>query len=77
MNLERYEILKRHMHEEAARVIAESFPPVDQLVTRDYLDARLGQTEASMHRWMLTMMVSLIAAQWLGVAGIIVTVLMK
>ena len=71
-NLERYEILKRHMHEEAARVIAEAFPASD-LVTKDYLDARLGQLEASMHRWMLTMM----ATMWLGIAGMIVAIVLK
>lgn len=77
MNLERYEILKRHVHEEAARVIAEAFPPVDQLVTKDYLDARLAKLEGDLrsdfHRWMLTMMASL----WLGLAGMIVAIVLK
>ena len=99
MNLERYEILKRHLPEEAARVIAEAFPSVDQLVTKDYLDARLAELGAQMrtemnHRFdeiqrrfdarfegingrMLTMMVSLVAAQFVGVAGIIVAILLK
>ena len=88
MNLERYEILKRHLPEEAARVIAEAFPSADQLVTKDYLEARLAefatQLRAEMHRGfdaingrMLTMMVSLVAAQFVGVAGIIVAILLK
>src|SRR5688572_44359 len=72
-NLQRYEILKRHMPEEAARVIAEAFPAADQLVTRDYLDARLGELRAETHRWMLAFM----ATQWLGLTGMIVTVLLK
>jgi hypothetical protein len=99
MNLERYEILKRHMPEEAARVIAEAFPPLDQLVTRDFLDARLAEfgaeLRAEMHAGfdtingrmhagfdtvngrMLMMMVSLVAAQFIGVAGVIVAILLK
>jgi hypothetical protein len=72
-NLERYEILKRHLHEEAARVIAEALPLAEQVVTKDYLDARLGRLEASMHRWMLTFMASL----WLGLAGMIVAIVLK
>jgi hypothetical protein len=79
-NLERYDILKRHMPEEAARVIAEAFPIADQIVTKDYLDARLAELRvemhegfASIHRWMLTFM----ATQWIGFAGMIVTVLLK
>jgi hypothetical protein len=99
MNLERYEILKRHLPEEAARVIAEAFPPADQLVTKDYLDARFAdfgaQIRAEMHAGfddvngrmyrgfdavngrVLTMTVSLVAAQFVGVAGIIVAILLK
>jgi hypothetical protein len=88
MNLERYEILKRHMPEEAARVIAEAFPPADQLITKDYLDARFAEFGAQIraeinNRFdgingrMLTMMVSLVAAQFVGVAGIIVAILLK
>lgn len=77
MNLERYEILKRHMHEEAARVIAEAFPAADQLVTKDYIDARMAKLEGDLrsdfHRWMLTMMASL----WLGLAGMIVAIVLK
>ncbi len=72
MNLERYEPLKKHLPEEAARVIAEAFPRPD-LVTKDYLDARLAQTEGSMHRWILTFM----ATQWLGFAGMIVALVLK
>jgi hypothetical protein len=72
-NLERYEILKRHMAEEAARVIAEALPLAEQVVTKDYLDARLGKLEASMHRWILTFM----ATQWLGLAGMIVAIVLK
>lgn len=72
-NLERYEVLKRHMHEEAARVIAETLPIAEQVVTKDYLEARLGRLESSMHRWMLTFL----ATQWLGFAGIIVAVVLK
>ena len=80
LNLERYEILKRHMPEEAARVIAEAFPAADQLLTKDYLDARLAEFRvevlrefASMHRWMLTFMASL----WLGLGGMIVAMSLK
>jgi hypothetical protein len=61
------------MHEEAARVIAEALPLADQVVTKDYLEARLGRLEGSMHRWMLTYM----ATQFLGLAGMIVAVLVK
>lgn len=72
-DLERYEILKRHLPEEAARVIAEAFPIADQVVTKDYLDARLGQLESSLQRWMLTFM----ATQWLGLGGMIVAIVLK
>jgi hypothetical protein len=76
-NLERYEILKKHMAEEAARVIAEAFPAAETLVTRDYLDARLSRLEGSLttdfHRWVLTLM----ATQWLGFAGMIVAIVLK
>lgn len=83
-NLERYEILKKHLHEEAARVIAEAFPAADQIVSRDYLDARLAALESSLrheihggtsstHRWMLTLM----ASQWLGIAGMITAIVLK
>jgi hypothetical protein len=78
--LERYEILKRHMHEEAARVIAEAFPAADQLLTKDYLDARLTELRVEMHkqfallnRWNVTFMASF----WLGVAGVIVAIVLK
>ena len=76
-NLERCEILKRHIPEEAARVIAEAFPAADQVVTKDYLDARLASLEGSLrndtHRWMLSFM----ATQWLGLAGMSVAVILK
>jgi len=90
-NLERYEILKRHLPDEAARVIAEAWLPAEQLVTRDYLDARLTEQSAQIHevmrrlearidgridslqRWMLAFMASL----WLGMGGMIVTILVK
>jgi hypothetical protein len=76
-------------------VIAEAFPPVDQLITKDYLDARLAEFGAQVERLfdrrlegidarleglngrMLTMMVSLVAARFVGVAGIIVAILLK
>lgn len=54
-------------------MIAEAFPASDQLVTKDYLDARLASLEASIHRWMLTFMASL----WLGLAGMIAAVVLK
>ena len=73
-SLERYEILKKHLPEEAARVIAEAFPVAeDQVVTKDYLTAQLAELRVETHRWMLTFMVT----QWFGLAGMIVTVLLK
>jgi hypothetical protein len=72
-SLERYEILKKHMHEEAARVIAETLPLAEQVVTKDYLDARLAQLESRIDRRMLMFM----ATQWLGFAGMIVALFIK
>ncbi len=54
-------------------MIAEAFPAADQVVTRDYLDARLSRVQMDMHCWMLSFM----ATQWLGLAGMIVAVVLK
>lgn len=71
--LELYEALKPSVGEEAARMIAEVLPFSDRLVTKADLDARLGQMEARMFRWML----GFFATLYLGMAGMIVTMLVK
>lgn len=110
-NIELYETLRRHMDEEVARVLAEAFPPREDLTTKGDIErlelanradierlrqathadverleqarradverleqstrAEIKRLEASTYRWMLTFF----ATQWLGVIGIIVTIL--
>lgn len=91
MNLERYELLKRHLPDEAARVIAEGFPSVDQLVTKDYLDARLAELRTEMYRMTSDVrnevrieaqsthrwIIAFMGTQWLGFAAMIVTFVLK
>ncbi len=75
--LELYEALKEHVGEEAARMIAEALPLSDRIVTESYLDARLdarlGQMEARIFRWML----GFFATLWLSNVGVIVTLILK
>lgn len=71
--LELYEALKPTVGEVAARMIAEVLPFSDRLVTKSDLDARLGQMEARLFRWML----GFFATLWLSNVGVIVTLILK
>ena len=97
-NLELYDTLRKHLHEEAARVIAEAIPSTDRLATksdmlllkadlesvrgelkanlesvRGDLTAAMHRMEAATYRWMLTFFATL----FLGMGGMILTIVLK
>ena len=86
-NIELYESLSGKVGEEAARMISDMVPPAAELATksdivelkhevseiRGEMRASFRAVEARLTRWMLTFFVPL----WLGVWGVIVTLLVK
>ncbi|MEX2393719.1 MAG: hypothetical protein WD826_04485 [Actinomycetota bacterium] len=74
--LEFFDALKPYVGEEGARLIAEAFPPGD-LVTKDYLDAKLdakfGEFKAEIRGWMLAFFVPL----WIGVYGTLAAIVVS
>ena len=71
--LEFYEALKPYVGEEGARLIAEVFPP-SELVTREYLDAKLGEFKSEMRGWMLAFFVPLWIGVYLTLGAIVISV---
>lgn len=90
-NVELYEALKGPVGDKAARMIAEVVPPARELATKDDLkleitelraemregfariEAKFGELKSQIYGRMLTMFVPL----WLGVFGVILTLLLK
>ena len=79
-NLELYDTLRKHLHEEAARVFAETIPSTDQLATRNDIlflkaefEAAMHRMEAAMYRWMLTFFATL----FLGMGSMILAIVLK
>jgi hypothetical protein len=71
--LEFFESLKPHVGEEGARLIAEALPP-SELVTKDYLDAKIGEFKSEMRGWMLTFFVPLWVGVYLSLAAIVISI---
>lgn len=71
-NLELYERLKQHLDEETARMLVETLPRGEELVTKGDLDVALKGLETRLLRRMLTFQVSI----WVGFAATIVTVVL-
>jgi hypothetical protein len=74
--LEYYDALKAHVGEEGARLIAE-IVPVEEYVTRDYLDLKLTELKAEMRGWMLGFFVPLWIGVYLTLAAIVVSIFVQ
>lgn len=83
-DLELYEVLKRSMDEEAARMPAEALPPAGNIATKDDVEGaverlesrmieRFAQLETRMMRWILTFFVPL----WVTILAAIVTIALR
>jgi hypothetical protein len=79
VNLELYEVLKRSLDEEAARMIAETHPATSELTTKadlkaatDSLERRIDQLEARQLRWTLGFFMPLWIAVLVMLAAIVV-----
>lgn len=83
-NLELYEVLKRSMDEEAARMLAEALPPAGDVATKGdiegavirlegRLNERFAQLETRMMRWIVVFFVPL----WVTILGAVVTIALR
>ena len=75
-NLELYEVLKRTMDEEAAKMIAEALPAASNLATKDdiaKLERRVDRLEADLMRRTLAFFMPM----WIAVLATLVAVVLK
>lgn len=83
-NLELYEVLKRSMDEEAARMLAEALPPAGDVAMKSDVESavvrlesgmneRFAQLETRMMRWILVFFVPLCVT----IVGAVVTIALK
>jgi hypothetical protein len=54
-------------------LIAEAYPP-SELVTKDYLDAKLAEFKSEMRSWMLSFFVPLWIGVYASLAAIVVSI---
>lgn len=72
--VELYDALKGHVGEEGARLIAESLPVGDEIVTTGILRAEFAEFKAEMRGWMLGFFVPLWIGVYLTLAAIIISI---
>lgn len=79
-NVEFYRGLRKHLPDEAAKMIAEALPLAEQVATKadlDLLEERLSRKVSDEVATLLRYMLAFFAPLWLGLAGMIVAIVLK
>jgi hypothetical protein len=76
-NIELYEALKKDLNEDAARMIAEVVPPAGDLLTRDYFERRMAESERRIVQSTFRMMIGFVGPLYVALIAEVVKLILK